>query len=214
MEYFRIFKKAVGWNWVRIPSIITAVGGGVLLALHRFGIVAMDNIFSYVVAGLSVAVVTILIIVALLHHAVLQARQIAHLERAWDKTGRYDFSMREAIQLIINYFEKNEPADKMFDKIGRACAKIREVGWSGQVKISGHEFDPETNMYEDFAKNIDASFWNKNRIDPNFILSPESDLPRTIMDSNKVSETDAQIVYGKMRLNKEALRAMFSDQTH
>ncbi len=214
MEYFHIFKIAVGWNWVRIPGIVAVIGGFALFVLHRFGIVTMDDAFNYVVGGLSIALMAILIIIALLHHAVVQARQIAHLERAWDMTGRYDFSMREAIQFIIDYFAKNEPADQIYDRIGRAFAKIREIGLSGKVRISGHEFDDEAGTYEEFAKDISANFWNKNRIDAKSIGSPEIDLPRTAADPKRVHETDAQTIYGKMRVNKEALKAMFSDETH
>ena len=214
MEYFRILQKVLSWKLFRIPSVIAALGGGVLIILHRFGYVALDHIFNYVVVGVSIAIISILVIAALLHHSVVQARQIAHLERAWDMTGKYDFPMREAIQFIIDYLAKHEHSDQQFDRLGRACAKIREIGWSGIVKIWGQAFDDENNRYEEFAKAIPSLFWENSKIDPNFAYSPESDLPRTMGDPNKVSETQEPPKYGKMRINKEALKAMFSDNMH
>ena len=174
----------------------------------------MDDIFNYVVVIITVAVIALLIIAALLHHAVLQARQIASLERAWDMTGKYDFSMREAIQFIITYFENHEPAAQMQSRLGRACAKIREIGWAGKTEIKGHEFDQETETYQDFPKAIPAHFWDKNQIDPDFFTNSFADLPQTKLDEKKATMFEEQLIYGKLRINKEALRAMFSDEVH
>lgn len=209
MEYFRTFQKAVGWNWVRIPGIIVSVLSGGLIIARQSGLIAMEQIPVSLLVGVSVATIIIWFLGGLLHHCVVQSREIESLHRAWDRTGKYDVPIRKAVQFIYDYLGKTESGDKVHDRYKRAAAKIRELGWENQIRIVGREYDEDSGTYEDFSKAIPAHFWNANRLDIEVLLNHINELPQTITDEKYVLDVGIQPKFGQIQISEATLKAMF-----
>jgi hypothetical protein len=211
MEYIRILKNAVGWNWVRIPGIIISLLSLVLALARYFGLVVAEKIPTPVLIYFSAAAVIGWLIVGLLHSCVLQSRMIDEFKKAWDRTGKYDIPIRRAVQFISDKLEKNENAGSADDCYIKAVAKVRELGFENQIRIVGREFDSDSGAYEDFLKQIPPSFWNRNRLDKEVLINQISTAPETIEDEKYSTEISAQPQYGKIQISEATLKAMFPD---
>ncbi|WP_075996595.1 hypothetical protein [Salaquimonas pukyongi] len=210
MEHIKAFIKAVGGKWFMLPSALAGI-----ITVYNFvsPSIGWPEMSWWVVIPIALGLIITWAVVGLIITVVKQERTIRESWEFFDRSGRHLISVKDAIELIIERLSGQWSPDLDIDaKRSKAAAKLREIGFEGQIPIWGYEIIELPDRFQDFRKQIPSRFWGDNYIKLDYVYIADSSEDAPVIHTHEAEEANLnrqeQRIYGDLRINRKALELL------